>query len=194
MKKINVGAGTHISNLAKKMVASFASDNQPVQGEFNGIILVADQNSTVESIQKDYSDQSDAQVEAYRNSPEGQKDAREREERIQCLMAQRDALMTELSTLDFSSNVAVLDWLCAMQDPSDHVDVSVDKQVILSTFAQHGLVPNMNTGSAYNGEDEDNSAKYVIGQGLSTLEFCSIHHMVNDFAEEWKKKFGKMAA
>ncbi len=99
--------------------------------------------------------------------------------------------MYRLSNLNFADDVAVLDWLCEFQDPSDHVGVVKQPGEVLSTFAANGYHPNVNTGKDFNKNDRDNVARWIIGQALSDLacEVGAINHMVVHFTEKWKQRF-----
>jgi len=205
MKTIDFSAGCHIKEAAQQMMAELLSEKNhkdgnigdfSVEGAFNGITLVARKGSTVGSIVADFNRKMAAASEAYRNSPEGKRAARESEKRKEAAQQKHDALMQQLPNLDFADDVAVLDWLCEFQDHSDHIGVVKQQNVVLATFAAHGYYPNANTGTNFNKNDRDNYARYIIGQALGGLacEVGAIHHMVIHFTEKWKQQFVSVGA
>ena len=99
--------------------------------------------------------------------------------------------MEQLPNLDFANQEAVLDWICEFQDPSDHIGVAKNQGEVLKIFAEHGYQTSVNTGEAFNGEDRDNFARYIVGQALDGLkgDVGAIHQVVHKFTDDWKKKF-----
>lgn len=190
MKTYKPLCGEDISTTAKRIVAMAKRERDVVKAKFNDIELTANPDTTADSVVAFYGEESKRRGEAYRNSPEGKKAAREAENRRVALQQKHNALMQQLPTLNFTDDVAVLDWLCELQDPSDHTGVVNQKDVVISTFAAHGYYPSVNTGKDFNENDRDNFVRYVIGQALANLrEVGAIHRIIHKFTENWKKKF-----
>lgn len=113
--------------------------------------------------------------------------ARENRAKQCCL----DTAMPELSSLDFACLADVINWLGKIQGPSEIIGVRVPNKEIVATFRNHGFEPNVNYGRNFNEEDEDNHARWLIGQALVNLEDRgAIHKVFDRFADEWRKKFG----
>jgi hypothetical protein len=186
--QVRFDAGMHITTAAEKLVTA-ALEHGEAEGSFNDIPLRARRGMSADAVVRAFEEQSNARSEAYRNSPAGKAAERARQERVAEMQAEHDRLLADLATLDFGSDVAVLDWLCAMQEPSDHVGVKVAKDEILSAFRAAGFEPNVNAGDAYNGEDRDNAFRYLVGQALDGLERVAIHGILLKFAAEWRRKF-----
>lgn len=129
--------------------------------------------------------------EKYRNSPEGQRAVVEEEERRKEFQKKADALVKQLPNLDFNNQEAVLDWICEFQAPSNHT--GVDKyysEKVLEVFAEHGYFPGMNLGKAFNEDDPDNFAHFIVGDALSGIQFPNgIHQVVHKYTKKWKEKF-----
>lgn len=87
------------------------------------------------------------------------------------------------------TDVAVLDWLCAIQDSTDHVSVAVDKAAIIGAFESAGFKPNVNCGPAFREDDRDNVFRYLVGQALDGLQSVAIHEIIHKFSDDWKAKF-----
>ena len=188
MHAIEGSPGEHISAAAKRLCAA-ASEHGQASLKFNDVTLIANAGDTADSVERDFDKQCRERHIAWINSPEGKASAVRRDAQIASMQERHDCLMRDLAALDFTDDVAVLDWLCAMQEPTDHVGVQVDRAGIVAAFARHGFEPNVNTGAAYRDADRDNSFRYLVGQALSTLQACAIHGMVNDFTARWKTRF-----
>lgn len=184
-------AGENVSTTAERMIALAKETKGSVRAKFNDIELTATEDSTTEDIVSGFQTKIAEASETYRKSPEGQRAARESEERKQEAQQKADALMEQLPNLDFSNQEAVLDWICDFQDPSDYIGVAKDQRKVLEIFAEHGYQPGVNTGEAFNGEDGDNFARYIVGQALDGLrgDVGAIHQVVHKFTDDWKKKF-----
>lgn len=187
---VHFGAGLHIKKAAETLLAA-AKQHGASSGQFNDIELTANTDSTVDGILADYDVRQKASAEAYRKSPKGVAAAREADEHRARLQAKHDELMRDLPALDFTNEVAVLDWLCAMQDPSDHIRVKKNPRAIISAFKRAGFEPGVNCGEAFRKGDRDNEFRWLVGQALSTLKTCAIHGIIHKFAAEWKAKFAR---
>ncbi len=183
--------GDLIGEAAAEMIQVAKSSNDIVKAKFNDIELTATPDSTVLQITFFYREESERQAKAYRNSPEGKRAAQEREEHRLRLQQQYDASMRELPSLNFENDVAVLDWLCQIQEASDHIGIVIHPDVILAAFAAHGYRPNLNVGKDFNESDRRNVATYIIGQALDGLRGHpgAIRGVIHNFVERWKKQF-----
>lgn len=183
------GAGMHISAAAEKLVAG-AQEFGSARGAFNDIELTATRGTAAVDIVAEYDRLSNERADAYRRSPEGIAAAQRSDDERRRLQDKHDALMVQLKTLDWSNDVAVLDWCCAMQEPSDRIGVIVKKDTILAEFAKHGFTPSMRTGSDFIEDVRGVHHTWLIGQALATLKSVAIHGLIHDFAKRWKQKFG----
>lgn len=181
----------NVSTAAERMIALAKETKGSVTAKFNDIELTATEDSTVEDIVSGFHIKIAEDAEKYRTSPKGKRAARESEERKEEAQRKADALMEQLPNLDFANQEAVLDWICEFQDPSDHIGVVKNQGEVLKIFAEHGYQPGVNTGEAFNGEDRDNFARYIIGKALDGLrcDTGAIHQVIHKFTDDWKKKF-----
>jgi hypothetical protein len=166
-----------------------------VTGEFNGINITASKNSTIESLTADFDLQAKKASEAYENSSAGKKAKADKEQKLKAAQTEAKELMKQLPKLNFKSNLEVIGWLYKIQPFTDYIGAmsSDQKNEIISTLTNNGFLSGVNTGKDFKKDDEDNFARYVIGQALSGLTGMvgAIHHMVGQFAKEWKEKFHK---
>jgi heme-degrading monooxygenase HmoA len=189
-KFIHFLAGEHIANSVDRLVAA-AREYGSASGFFNDIELKATATTTPEEVVSFYNSEIDRRVAAFINSPEGKEAERKREADRSSAQQLHDALMAKLPSLDMSNDVAVLDWLCQMQGPSDHIGVIVRRQTIVQTFEKYGFRAGENCGADYRPGDRKNMHRYLVGQALDGLkEGPAIHSILHKFADEWRAQFG----
>lgn len=165
--------------------------NEVIEASFNDIELVANPGDTPAAIVARYNIESARKAEAYRNSPEGKRVAAKRTAETRRLQKVMDDSIVKLETLDFSNFNAVLGWLEEVQDASDRVDVQFNPKEIVDKFRANGFKPNVNTGKAFDENDEENFARYIVGQALDFLQNHGlIHHLVTKFTNDWRVRFG----
>jgi hypothetical protein len=190
MVEFKVMVGSSIDSTIRKMIAMAVATGDLVQAEFNGVGLIAEPGMDPNLLMQFWQSEMDRAAATYRESPAGIKAAADAEARRASEQATADRLMAELPTLDFSDVAAVIDWMEAIADPSDHVGVFMFTEAIIGAFNARGFVADVNVGEDFDGEDSDNFARYLIGQGLSNLSTVgAIHSIFHKFAADWRSKF-----
>jgi len=193
-QKIEGTPGQDIADFAQQLINSAKQNNNEVTGTFNGIDLVvsSDSDLSVDDVVQSFHQESKKRAEEYRKSPEGIQAEKEAEEGKQNMQEKANQLVTGLDSLDFSNYESVLEWICDFQEASDHIGVSFDKSQVISIFKDHGFDIGVNTGDDFNGEDEENFAKYLVGQALDGINSVGApHQIVHKFTNDWKQKFGR---
>jgi hypothetical protein len=192
MKEIEFLGGTPIEEAARMLVMA-AFEEGDAQGIFNEIPLKASRGTSIEDIVGQYESACKTRSEEYENSPEGKAAVAEQNRRRQSLQSLHDALMKELqSTLDWRSDIAVLEWLCKMQETSDHIGVITRRNTIIETFIAHGFKIGVNTGNDYRPGNRDNMYRYLVGQALACLkDVGAIHGITHKFVDDFKDQFLK---
>ncbi len=187
--EVRFDAGQHVSGAAARLVEVAERDGAAF-GHFNEIQLQAVRGGAIaESIVADYDRLCAERSAAWRASPEGQKAEQERQERRQHLQGVHDALMARLPTI-WGDQAAILDWLCEMQGPSDHVGVIVRKDTIGAAFAKHNYVPGMDCGEEYKADQKNSAWRYLVGQALDGIvNGPAIHSILHKFADEWRARW-----
>ena len=188
MHTVGFPAGMHIQGAAEQLVAAAAQHGE-AQGIFNEITLTAQRDTVPGALVDFYHQESERRAEEWRNSPEGRTATAKREADLQTAQETHDAKVRELATLDFKNDVEVLDWLCSIQDATDHVGVSVNKVKIINKFRAHGFDPNVNCGKHFKPDDRENVFRWLVGQALDGLQSVAIHGIIHEFAADWKSKF-----
>jgi heme-degrading monooxygenase HmoA len=188
MRTIEFMAGTRVDEAAAELV-HVAGKYGEAQGAFNEIMLTAKADTEPAAIVAFYNRESEAQAKAWRESPEGRAAETRQADAIAASQATHDRLVGELPALDFTNAAAVLDWLCAIQEATDHVGVTVNKTAILEAFTAHGFQPNVNCGADFKPDDRDNVFRWLVGQALDGLQSVAIHGVIHKFAADWKSKF-----
>lgn len=186
---VRFDAGMHITTAAELLAAAAKFGN--ARGRFNDIEMFATRGTTTAEIVAEWERQSAERAEAYRQSPEGIEAAQRRDDIRRRMQGQHDRLMGELPMLDWTSDVAILNWLCAMQAPSDHIGVIIRKDTIAAAFGKRGYVPSMDTGANYRADDRHSAFRYLVGQALDGIvNGPAIHSIIHKFTDEWKERFG----
>lgn len=177
--------GMHVLESIKVLVDA-ANRHGSARMEFNGLNVTAKAGDTTDAIYAAYKKMVDEARVAWLNSPEGAAHQAARDAEIDALQSRHDDLLSDLAHLDWGSDVAVLDWVCAMQPVTDDIGVAVNKTAILDAFAAHGYLPDQCVGDSYVAGDRAIEHRYLIGQALSTLQVCAMHGMIQDFAAKWR--------
>ncbi len=182
-------AGTHIDDAAKELLAA-AAEHGEARGRFNDIEIVARRGQSYQEVVGDWETKREAASAAYRASPKGQAAEAARQDRRRDLQARHDILMARLPTLDMTDDSAVLDWLCQMQEPADHVDVISRADTIIAKFEAAGYRASENCGKDYRPGDRENMFRYLVGQALGGFKQVGApHSILLKFAAEWRAQF-----
>ena len=196
MQTYTPSVGETVDETVLWIVAMANEMGETVVAKFNDIELTAKPGDDANAIAEFYSSEMARRSEEYRKSPEGQRAEREAEEHRQKAQAQMDEAMAELPTLDFADFGAMIAWLEEVRDPSDYIGVTTPYAQIVSTFRENGYEPDVNYGQDFDDEDEENFARWLIGQALSNLELDihAIHQVFHKFADDWRNKFRTVTA
>lgn len=188
---MEVMVGEHISRAAERAVSRAKSYGAIVRFKFNDLPMEVSPHDAPGDVEARYDRASAERRAAYEASPEGQRARREHEALVLSAQAEVDLAVVALDGLDFRDVNAVVAWCERIAKPADLIGVNVPREQILDWFKMHGWTPNMNCGAAFNGEDRDNFAGYIIGQVLDGIERHGVPHpIVHRFAEQWREKFG----
>lgn len=185
-------AGTHITEAAKMLIAFAVENNSKVWMSFNDIKLVANTDSEIGDVVQSFSQQNEEREQAYLKSPAYEADMQQIETKRQEKQNLADTCMRNLPFLNFSDYGTILQWLCCLQESSDCIGVTFDRGLVVNKFLCHGFKPNVNTDSDFNPTNEDNVARYIIGQALDCLQTVgAIHSIINKFTTDWRNKFNR---
>lgn len=91
---------------------------------------------------------------------------------------------------NFQNIESVLDW-CNVIFENHIVGTKLDRTPLLEEFKANALVPHMNTGIYYDGENKENSGRYIVGQFLDNFQRGDggIPGIFHSFYHQWKQKF-----
>lgn len=92
--------------------------------------------------------------------------------RIDSITEQEKAMkvFNRIYSTDLSSYVEVATLLSDLQPYTDHVDVSLPLNNLISKLLEAGYLPNVFMGDAFDGENEEIFARYLIGQAMDTMK------------------------
>ncbi len=184
MRTINFGAGCHINRAAEMLISA-----APARGLFNEIEMTASPGETVDLVAGRYHAESEARAKAWHESPAGIADAERNRAEIAHLQAKHDSLIAAMPALDINDRVAVLDWLCGVQEASDRIGVKVSREQIILAFGGYGYFAGDCCGDAFVAGDADVEFRWLVGQALDGLSSTgAIHGLFHKFARQWKAK------
>lgn len=181
--------GIHLNEAARLLIRDALESGVEQRGTFNELTIVATATSTVDEVVASFERDMQEEISRWRASPEGIASAERQERRRQEAQTIHDNLVATLDDIDWKSDVAVINWLCAIQDATDHSGVNVARQRIIEAFTSRGYEPNANCGEAFRADDRDNHFRWLVGQALDGLRSVAIHPIVHKFAGEWKERF-----
>lgn len=188
-------AGSQINSVIREAVGFAEALRARVQFKFNDSVVIATSHSTEAGLFAAWQQERDRLVAEYRNSPEGKRQQRESEDRKNSMQRAVDQLMQRFETLDYSNLDELVQFFDDLTDPSDYIGVSFDRGRVIDEFVQHGYGISANTGSAFDENDRENFARYLVGQALSGLQFVgAVHHIYHRMAQEWREKFTNATA
>jgi hypothetical protein len=188
-KQINIRPSCHLHDAVTGMVHHVAIMGESVQCEFNGVTLIADGNSTVNSIMRHYNDEREKQSQEYYKSDEYKRVLRETEIlQHKC----RKLLDVFFYDLDFSDLEQVLNWLIEFQECLERVGVTFNSELVVHFFERKGFVESANIGINFNLRDKENFARYIIGQSMAFLrQRGCLHQVLLRFIREWKEMYAR---
>lgn len=191
MQVIQFSAGCQIKRAAEELViaAAYSPDGR-ARGNFNGVMVVARSVSTPEALVSQWERKFEAKSKKYSRTAKAKAEASRWAQYETSVKEKHDKLMQQLPTLNFTSDVIVLDWLCEYQNPSDFRPVTNrEPNKVVEIFAQHGYHP-LAGAEDFDHNDRNVMANIIIGQALHCLiSFGSIHQIIHTWVEDWKKQF-----
>lgn len=186
-----------IGTYAEKMIRRFRRLREvnpnaefQVKGEFNGVNLFVDDNSTIDSIVNDYHVGLEKNAEEYRKTDEYKERDQQRKEETKRLQSEADVKMEEFKIMDKTNTLTLLQWLSDFQQYSDRIDINIDNRLILNELKSLGYTSGINCEDEFKAKNKDNVAAWIVGQCIECLERVgAIHQVVQKFVEDWKKEF-----
>ena len=132
MKTIEILVGTDINRACIQLVqAAKVADGGQAQCEFNGVTITASADSEPTDLVDWWDGEMKREADEYRKSPAGIKAAQEADVRLKQAQATVDRCMDKLPSLDFTNDLALLEWMAEIQDGADHTGVKEYPHVIL---------------------------------------------------------------
>lgn len=188
--KLEAEIGENITSFAERLIE--ASVVARAEGTFNGATTYADHGDTTEEVVTRWRETMDANAKAYRESPEGIATAAKQAEHEAAVIEAAHAIVRGLPELNIKDLSVALQLCRSCVDPLGYTYTPKGPSgQVAEALEAAGYVSNVNTGANYNGEDKENSARYLIGQALDGLRgIGSPHPVFEKFHDEWKAKWG----
>lgn len=183
-------AGECITETAATMSEMAKDRGELITARFNGITLKASPGTRPDSIVRGFHRKMDRLAYKHRNSQEGVAEAKEEERYLKARQVSMDELMHRFSWVDLADLGHLIDWLVALCCTGGEKGIRYDRQRVITALESAGYVENDCSGDAFNVEDRENFARYLVGQALDGLKnSCGIHPMFMEFAKQWRDKF-----
>jgi hypothetical protein len=183
-------AGESVAYAAERMFKVVTLTGDQCTAHFNDIGLVVNPGDKPDNIVSFYFKESERRSQEYRESPAGKRAAQEVEDRRKRAQNMADQAVVDMAELDYTNRASVINWLERIREPSDHVGVDINAAGVVEKFEDHGFKLGVNCGDDFDGENEENFARWLIGQALDNLNSSGfIHQMFHTFAKDYRKKF-----
>lgn len=207
-KIIEAGVGEHITTFADKLVKKRQSiinhkidkssnSEQDLTATFNGAIITVTLLSTPESVVEDFYAEMDKQSKAYVESDEYKQQQAKQEIEATKGVTKWNDLMVKLPKINFNDHNKGLDWLnnyCEVIDfiPALDKEPKMEKsmKIVADAFIAGGYEINANAGDKFKKDNEENFARYLIGQVLIFLSRSSaVPPIFGSMYSDYKKQF-----
>lgn len=156
----------------------------------NGIELWADRMTNEDALFHEFIAKMEAHLDAQPGAAERKAEAANRRAIRQ---AAYDAHVDGCGALDFGNNVAVLEWLCGLEERS-YIDLQKRTTDIIETFRRHGFTEHAPSGGPSERirllETRDGHFGDIVRQALASLlgEVGAIPPMIHRAVQLWKKQ------
>lgn len=180
MKTIQLRLGQSIESGARELCAQ-----APARADFNGIMLRARYATTrPEDVAMEYGRRSRAQSAMW--SPERTARAARWAAEQEATRKRIAAECSALPTIDWTDHAEPLAWIERVVEEN-----IPNASGIASIFGERGYVADACTDDAFDGENRDNVARFIVGQAMANLaRVGAIHPMCGEFVRRWRSKFG----
>lgn len=182
--------GDYLPTVIRTALARANERGGPVRFTFNEATVDVLPGQSAAAIESAIHAKWEAEAEAHRASPAGQKAAADAAVRVAELQKAHDGLMAELPAA-FTSDASTIDWLERYSDPGDDTRVTGrDFGRVADALERAGYRAGAACGlEKYAYEDPRILARWLIGQALDQLRSGMPPHpgMMGNFASEYRK-------
>jgi len=182
----------NIADYVTQLALRAKEENREIAGTFNDFHFVVNPSSDFSPahvVQKFYNTLLLKEMQR-ESSPEGVMLKKQEEQTKKIDQEKTDQLIERLDSLDFSNYDTVLNWTLDFYEACSWADFY--KNEIIGKFEDNGFGVGTNTGDDYDGEDAENSAKYIFGQFLLWINNDQYGRPgLESAVERWKQKFDK---
>lgn len=191
--------GDDLSAVIKTALAMVADGGMKVGFAANGVRIVVVEGDTFEMIEAEMHRQWNAQVAAYRASPEGIRAKHEEHQRLSNAVLTHAACMAALPMICGKARIdepELMDWLATYADAANHGDVHKDYGRVLELLGKAGYAPCRYEGLDQSEYDKPNiMAGYIIGQAMDCMQGGMPPHPVTiSFIEKYRALLASLGA
>jgi hypothetical protein len=177
--------GENMETTSERIVRIMEVTNAPCIVDWAGYNVLVNPSTKPIEIQQAFVHAMHVGHERWATSPEGQKHLAAEKAHLEHLQEQVNAAMELLEHLDFGELAAVINWLELIHDGACRsLEVQVPCEKILEVLRSHGFEAGVNCNEQFDGQNEDNFGRYVIGVAMK--QGCRI---IRKHAREWRERF-----
>lgn len=180
--------GERIDNAVIHAVEKAAQEGEPVAMNFNGIELVISPDSNKDDVIASYFMECDKREGAYRESPQGQ--AQARRALRQKLRDQRsiNVLIGALPAIATRGGADLVKWIGEFSSINDNAALTFDKGAIVEVLKAAGYKRGENVSNPAVHTDRLAFERWLVGQAMGNLEDgLPIHPIAQKFAGDYAK-------
>lgn len=185
----NVVETMSIEDIAKFMINYAMSSDCAVLISLQGICIMADKYSTVESILTDYADILLDTCTAYTKTASHKLEIKEKNTNLNKAQQEAEKLINELEVLNFKELSTVINWIYKFLPYSEIHNLVINKEKILMQFSKNGFFPSNNLINNYNNYSKETAARYIISKYLYLLLFDSFLSLLVPITKDWIFRF-----
>lgn len=183
--------GDRIDDTLQVVIAMVIESGKPVvtPHSWDGKDFVVQPGETYGDAMQRWGEEWDRRSKATEATPEWQAAMAKQAEELAACQELAQIAMAQMNEVDFTSHLAVIDWLVSIRQAAADSRVTMDRERIMLALRGVGYEAGANCGPEFNPDDEDNFARYLVGQAMSDGR-CIINPR---HVEEWLSRFGHAA-
>lgn len=197
---LEASLGEHINDFAQRVIQTRQTSinrAKDLEVTFNDVSVTVTIRSTVDTFLEEYEAERQRITTLYHNSKEYKEKQRQTDVKADNGVLKWNSLMSVVSALNLKDHNEVLKWLHQYCDTIDYIP-SLEKEpkmgqslvIVAALLIEGGYEVNANTGEKFKENDEENFARYIIGQVLTFLQRgSSVPPVFDTMYEQYKIKF-----
>jgi hypothetical protein len=186
--------GSHIHDVAARLTINAQALGETLALDFNGSDLLAHPGDSPETAVARWSAEEDRLSQEYHATPKYKAQRANTEARRVRLQAAADQHMASLPQLDLTSVGDILTWLEQLLGYANDGHSDMPWTQVVTALQEGGYEAGANCGDAFDGEDGDNYARWLIGNYMDIVAdggvaMNTLYHSFGLWVQPWRDKF-----